>query len=47
LQNQYRVEGVPALGVAGRFYTDGTLSKNMNRALEVVNYLVGEVRAGR
>jgi protein dithiol oxidoreductase (disulfide-forming) len=47
LQNTYRVEGVPALGVAGRFYTDGTLSKNMARALEVVDYLVAEVRAGR
>ncbi len=47
LQNTYKVEGVPALGVAGRFYTDGTLSKNMNRALEVVDFLVAEVRAGR
>ncbi len=47
LQNTYRVEGVPALGVAGRFYTDGTLAKNMTRALEIVDHLVGEVRAGR
>jgi protein dithiol oxidoreductase (disulfide-forming) len=47
LQNIYRVEGVPALGVAGRFYTDGSLSKSMDRALQVVDYLVAEVRAGR
>ena len=47
LQNVYRVEGVPALGVAGRFYTDGTLARNMPRALQVVDYLVAEVRAGR
>ena len=47
LQNLYRVEGVPALGVAGRFYTDGTLSKNMDRALQTVDFLVGEVRAKR
>lgn len=47
LQNAYKVEGVPALGVAGRFYTDGTLSKNMPRALQIVDYLVSEVRAGR
>lgn len=47
LQNAYRVEGVPALGVAGRFYTDGTLARNMQRALQVVDYLVAEVRAGR
>jgi protein dithiol oxidoreductase (disulfide-forming) len=47
LQNSYRVEGVPALGVAGRYYTDGTLAKNMPRALQIVDYLVAEVRAGR
>ena len=47
LQNLYHVEGVPALGVAGRFYTDGTLSKNMDRALQVVDYLIGEVRTGK
>ena len=47
LQNAYRVEGVPALGIAGRFYTDGTQAKSMERALQVVDYLVAEVRAGR
>ncbi len=47
LQNTYKVEGVPAMGVAGRFYTDGTLAKNMPRALQIVDYLVAEVRAGR
>ncbi|MFM2274970.1 MAG: hypothetical protein RL211_842 [Pseudomonadota bacterium] len=47
LQNAYRVEGVPAMGVAGRFYTDATLAKSMERALQVVDYLIDEVRAGR
>ncbi len=47
LQNAYRVEGVPALGVAGRFYTDGSIAKGMDRALQVVNFLMAEVRAGR
>ena len=47
LQNAYKVEGVPALGIAGRFYTDGTLSKNMPRALQIADYLVTEIRAGR
>ena len=47
LQNAYKVEGVPALGVAGRYYTDGTLAKNMSRALQIVDFLVAEVRAGR
>jgi thiol:disulfide interchange protein DsbA len=47
LQDAYKVEGVPALGIAGRFYTDGTLAKSMERALQVVDYLIGEVRKGR
>ncbi len=47
LMNAYQVEGVPALGVAGRFYTDGTMAGSMDRTLKVVEYLVGEVRRGR
>ncbi len=47
LQNLYKVAGVPALGVAGRFYTDGEVAKSMLRALQVVDYLAAEVRAGR
>ncbi len=45
LQNAYKVEGVPALGVAGRFYTDGSMAGNMQRALQVVESLVADVRA--
>lgn len=47
LMTAYQVEGVPALGVAGRFYTDGGLAKSMERALQVTDFLVAEVRAGR
>jgi thiol:disulfide interchange protein DsbA len=47
LQNAYKVEGVPALGIAGRFYTDGSMAGNMQRALQVVDVLVADVRAGR
>jgi thiol:disulfide interchange protein DsbA len=47
LQDAYKVEGVPALGVAGRYYTDGQLASNMPRALQVVDYLIGEARAPR
>lgn len=43
----YKVEGVPAMGVAGRFYTDGTMAKGMEHVLQVVDYLVGEIRKGR
>lgn len=47
LMSAYQVEGVPAFGVAGRFYTDGSLAKSMDRALQTVDFLVAEVRAGR
>ncbi len=47
LQNDFKVGGVPALGVAGRFYTDGAMAQSMGRALQVTDWLLGEVRKGR
>ena len=47
LQDQYEVDGVPALGVAGRFYTDGTLAGGMDQALQAVDYLVAEARRSK
>ncbi|MFM7331769.1 MAG: thiol:disulfide interchange protein DsbA/DsbL [Brachymonas sp.] len=47
LQNDYRVGGVPALGIAGRFYTDGALAQSMGRALQITDWLIGEVKKGR
>jgi protein dithiol oxidoreductase (disulfide-forming) len=47
LQDEYKVGGVPALGVGGRFYTDGSLAQNMNRALQITDWLIAEVRKGR
>jgi thiol:disulfide interchange protein DsbA len=47
LQEAFKVQGVPSLGVAGRFYTDGSLTQTMERALQVTDYLIGEVRRGR
>ena len=47
LQEQFKVEGVPALGVAGRYYVDGSLAGSMDRALQIVDFLIGEVRKGR
>jgi len=46
LQNAYKIEGVPALGVAGRFWTDGAMAGSMERALQVVEFLVTQVRSG-
>src|SRR4051794_30483737 len=47
LQEAFQVEGVPALGIAGRWYTDGSMAGNMPRALQVTDYLVAEARKSR
>ena len=46
LQDAYGVEGVPSMGVAGRFYTDGTMAGSMSVVLQVVEQLVGVARKG-
>jgi thiol:disulfide interchange protein DsbA len=47
LQDQYQVDGVPAIGIDGRYYTDATMSGNLDRALQVADYLVAEARKAR
>jgi thiol:disulfide interchange protein DsbA len=47
LQEAFQVQGVPAIGIAGRYYTDGTLAGNMDRALQVTDYLIAEARKTR
>ena len=47
LQDAYKVDGVPALGVAGRYFTSGSLAHTMERALEVTDYLLGLARKGK
>ena len=42
LTNAYKIEGVPAIGVGGRFLTDGT-----TKGLQTVEALVAEIAAGR
>ena len=46
LQEAYGVEGVPSMGVAGKYYTDGTMAGSMQGVLQVVEQLVGTVRKG-
>ena len=41
LQEAYGVEGVPSMGVGGRYYTDGTMAGSMPSVLAVVNHLIG------
>ncbi|QJW83430.1 thiol:disulfide interchange protein DsbA/DsbL [Ramlibacter terrae] len=47
LQDAYKVEGVPAPGVAGRYYVDAELAGNMDKALVVTDYLVAEARKAK
>jgi thiol:disulfide interchange protein DsbA len=47
LLTAYQVDGVPALGIAGRYYTDGALARSMDRVLQVVDYLTDQVRRAR
>ena len=47
LQNDFKIEGVPSLGVAGKYYIDGTLAGSMERALQVAESLLTQVRQGR
>ncbi|HYP84180.1 thiol:disulfide interchange protein DsbA/DsbL [Variovorax sp.] len=42
LTDDYKVSGVPAMGVAGRWYVDGETARSMPRVLQVVEFLVGE-----
>lgn len=46
LQEAYSVEGVPSMGVAGRFYTDGTMAGSMQNVLQVVEHLASVSRKG-
>ena len=45
LQDIYAVDGVPALGIAGRFYTSSTQAKSMDRALLVADHLIERSRS--
>jgi thiol:disulfide interchange protein DsbA len=47
LQDAFKVEGVPAMGIAGRWYTDGSMTGSMARALQVTDYLIAEARKSR
>ncbi len=46
LSDAYKIDGVPALGVQGRYYTSGTLAGSPERSLAVTDFLVQLVRKG-
>jgi thiol:disulfide interchange protein DsbA len=48
LQDLYEVQGVPTIGIAGRYITDGDMAGgNMDRVLQVTDYLVAETRKAK
>ena len=46
LAEAYKIDGVPALGIQGRFFTSGTLAGNTDKALEVTSFLLQRARKG-
>ena len=44
LAEAYRIDGVPALGIHGRYFTSGTLAGSTERSLVVTDYLIQTVR---
>ena len=46
LSEAYKIDGVPALGIQGRFYTSGSLAGSHERSLAVTDYLIQRARKG-
>jgi protein dithiol oxidoreductase (disulfide-forming) len=46
LSEAYKIDGVPALGIHGRFYTSGSLAGSNERALAVADHLLKRLRTG-
>jgi hypothetical protein len=46
LADAYDIDGVPTLGVHGRFHTSGSLAGDNMRALAVAEALIARVRKG-
>jgi thiol:disulfide interchange protein DsbA len=47
IQDAYQIEGVPALGVAGRWLTDPTLTGGNGPFLRVADFLIARARQGK
>jgi protein dithiol oxidoreductase (disulfide-forming) len=45
LQNAYGLTGVPALGVAGQYIADPTMTNGLEKLLQVTDYLAKKVRS--
>lgn len=45
LQEAYAVDGVPSLGIHGRYFTSATQAGNLQRALQVTDALIAQSRS--
>ena len=44
LSESYKIDGVPALGIQGRYYTSGSLAGSTERSLQVADFLIQQIR---
>jgi thiol:disulfide interchange protein DsbA len=47
LTEAFKLEGVPALGIGGKYLTDGTLAGSMTRALNLSDQLIAQLRKAK
>ena len=45
LTDAYKIDGVPALGVQGRYFTSGSLAGSLERMVAVADFLIARARA--
>jgi thiol:disulfide interchange protein DsbA len=46
LADAYKIDGVPAMGIHGKYFTSGTIAGTPEKALQVTEYLVQTLRKG-
>lgn len=46
LSEAYKIDGVPAVGIHGRFYTGASMTGSHERALQATDFLIQRVRSG-
>jgi thiol:disulfide interchange protein DsbA len=46
LSEAYKIDGVPTLGIHGRWFTAGSLAGGHDRALQVADHLIAQARKG-
>lgn len=47
LADAYKIDGVPTLGIAGRYFTSVSLNGDPERTLATTNFLIDQARKGR